>query len=161
MKIGLISDTHGILPGSVFDIFKEVDHIFHAGDIGTQDIINSLEIIGPVHAVYGNIDTWPIVIKYPDMYISTLENRRICLIHDIVKPKYFSYQLFKKNIEVDIVIHGHTHIANTEYFRNILYINPGSVSKPRGRVSGTVAILDLSKYPLRPVFLEVRQDTKR
>ena len=157
MKIGIISDTHGILPDAVFDIFKDVDYIFHAGDIGTQDVIQALEIIGPVHTVYGNIDTWPLVIKYPDLAITTLENKRICLVHDIIKPKYFSYQLFKKDIEVDIVIHGHTHIASTEFFRHVLYINPGSVSKPRSRPYGTVAILDLNKLPLKPVFIEIKK----
>ena len=161
MKIGLISDTHGILPGSVFDVFKDVDHIFHAGDIGNQDVIHGLEIIAPVHAVYGNIDTWPLVIKYPNMYITTLQNRKICLIHDIVKPKYFSYQLFKKDIEVDIVIHGHTHITDAEFYRNVLYINPGSASKPRARQLGTVAILDLNKSKLKPDFRELIDEIKK
>jgi len=55
MKIGIISDTHGVLPGSVLDIFKGVDQIFHAGDIGNQDVIQGLEIIAPVSAVYGNV----------------------------------------------------------------------------------------------------------
>ena len=160
MKIGLISDTHGNLPGSVFDIFKDVDHIFHAGDIGNQEVIQGLEIIAPVHAVYGNIDTWPLVIKYPNMTITTLQNRKICLIHDIVKPKYFSYQLFKKDIEADIVIHGHTHAANAELFRDVLYINPGSASKPRGRQFGTVAILDLNKKKLEPEFIELKNEVK-
>jgi putative phosphoesterase len=160
MKIGIISDTHSILPGSVFDIFRDVSHIFHAGDIGNQEIIHGLEIIAPVHAVYGNVDTWPLVIKYPDMYLTTLQNRRICLIHDIIKPKYFSYQLFKKNIEADIIIHGHTHVAHTEFFRNCLYINPGSASKPRGRQNGTVAILDLSINQLKPTFIEIKEKTK-
>ena len=161
MKIGIISDTHGILPDAVFDIFSDIDHIFHAGDIGNQEVIHGLEIIGPVHAVYGNIDTWPLVIKYPDIYITTLENKRICLVHDIVKPKYFSYQLFKKGIEVDIVIHGHTHVAGVEYFRHLLYINPGSVSKPRARQNGTLAILDLNKYPLKPLFIELKEKPQK
>jgi len=155
MKIGIISDTHGILPDVVFDIFKDVNHIFHAGDIGNENVIQGLEIIAPVHTVYGNIDTWPLVIKYPDLHVTTLENKRICLVHDIIKPKYFSYQLFKKDIEVDIVIHGHTHVSGSEFFRHVLYINPGSATKPRGRPYGTVAILDLDKIPLKPVFIEL------
>ena len=51
-SLGIISDTHGILPGAVFDIFKGVDKIFHAGDIGTQDVIQGLEIIAPASEVY-------------------------------------------------------------------------------------------------------------
>jgi putative phosphoesterase len=156
MKIGIISDTHGILPESIFDIFKGVDQIFHAGDIGSQDVIQGLEIIAPVSAVYGNVDTWPLVVNYRDMIVTELEGRRICLIHDIVKPKYFSFQLFKKNIGVDIVISGHTHVISYEMFRGISYINPGSAVKPRGRKFGTVAILDLADINLRPEIIEIQ-----
>ena len=157
MKIGIISDTHGILPDSVFDVFKDVDHIFHAGDIGNQEVIQGLEIIAKVHTVYGNIDTWPLVVRYPDLFVTTIENKRICLVHDNVKPKYFSYQLFRKDIDVDIVIYGHTHAPEVEFFRKVLYINPGSATKPRGRPYGTVAILDLNKIPLKPVFIELNK----
>ncbi len=156
MKIGIISDTHGTLPGSIFDIFKGVDQIFHAGDIGNQDVIQGLEIIAPVQAVYGNVDTWPIVVNYKDMLVTELDGQRICLIHDIIKPKYFSFQLFKKNIEVDIVISGHTHVTSHEFFRDIKYINPGSAVKPRGRKYGTVAILDLTDKDLNPDFIEIK-----
>ena len=156
MKIGIISDTHGILPDSVFDIFKSVDRIFHAGDIGHQDVIQGLEIICPVHAVYGNIDSWPINIHYPDMLVHEINGCRICLVHDIVKPKYFSYHLFKKDIDVDIVIHGHTHVAEFQSFRKVFYINPGSVSKPRDRKFGTVAILDINQTPFKPEFIELK-----
>jgi putative phosphoesterase len=140
MIIGLISDTHGTLPGSVFDIFKEVDYIFHAGDIGNEDVIHGLEIMAPVYAVYGNIDTWPLTIHYPDMLITKIQDKKICLIHDIIKPKYFSYQMFKKDIVVDIVIYGHTHLADSQVFRKILYINPGSAVSPRDRKSPNAQI---------------------
>jgi len=156
MQIGLISDTHSQLPEQVFDIFSNVKHIFHAGDIGNQDVIKGLEIICPVHAVYGNIDVWPITIYYPDMLICEIEGKRICVIHDIVKPKYFSYQMFKKNIEADVVIYGHTHVAHYEKFRHVIYINPGSISKPRDRKWSTVALLNLDRAPLKPDFIEIR-----
>jgi len=156
MKIGIISDTHGTLPSEIFDIFKNVDQIFHAGDIGSQDVIQGLEIIAPVHAVYGNVDTWPLVVNYRDRLVTELNGLRICLIHDIIKPKYFSFQLFKKNIEVDLVISGHTHVSSHEVFRGITYINPGSAVKSRGRKYGTVAILDLSDEKLNPNIIEIK-----
>ncbi len=156
MKVGLISDTHSILPGPVFDIFKGVKYIFHAGDIGSQEVIQDLEIICPVHAVYGNIDSWPVTIHYPDMLVCEIEGKKICLVHNIIKPKYFSYQLFKKNIEVDIVIFGHTHVVEWETYREVVYVNPGSASKPRERKIGTVAILDLGENPLKPEIIEIK-----
>lgn len=158
MKIGIISDTHGTLPGSIFDIFKGVNQIFHAGDIGSEDVIQSLEIIAPVHAVYGNVDTWPVVVKFREMLVTEMSGQRFCLIHDIINPKYFSYQLFKKNIEVDVVISGHTHVTSFEVFRGITYINPGSAVKPRGRKYGTVAILDLANKNLQPEIIEIREN---
>jgi putative phosphoesterase len=156
MKIGLISDTHGILPEKIFDIFKGVKHIFHAGDIGGPEVIQGLEIICPVHAVYGNIDSWPVTIYYPNILVYEVANKNICVFHDIVKPKYFSYQLFKKEIDADIVVYGHTHVAGYELYRDILYINPGSASKSRDRKWGTVMTLDLKSEPLIPEIIELK-----
>lgn len=156
MKIGLISDTHGILPELIFDIFKDVKHIFHAGDIGKQEVIQGLEIICPVHAVYGNIDSWPVTIYYPHILVHQVQDKKICVYHDIINPKYFSYQLFKKNIDADIVVSGHTHATGYEVFRKVLYINPGSASKPRDRKWGTVVILDLDREPLKPKIIEIK-----
>lgn len=156
MKIGLISDTHGDLPEKLFDLFRDVKHIFHAGDIGGAEVIQGLEIICPVHAVYGNVDSWPVTIYYPNILVREIHNKNICVFHDIIKPKYFSYQLFKKNINADIVISGHTHVAGYEKFRDVLYINPGSASKSRDRRYGTVMTLDLSKEPLKPEIIELK-----
>ena len=155
MRVGIISDTHNILPGQIFDIFKDVDCIFHAGDIGSADVIQGLEIIAPVYAVYGNVDSWPLNIKHKDLLVQQVGDFHFCLVHDILRPEYFSFQLFKKNLSVDVVIHGHTHVAGYKFYRDVLYINPGSVSKPRQRKKGTVAILDLDKQPLRPEIIEL------
>ena len=157
MRAGIISDTHNILPGQVFDIFKTVDCIFHAGDIGSTDVIQALEIIAPVYAVYGNVDAWPLTIKFKDLIVQQIADLRICVVHDILKPEYFSYQLFKKNLNVDIVIHGHTHVAGYKWYRNVLYINPGSVAKPRDRNKGTVALLDTDIKPLNPQIIELEK----
>ena len=56
MRLGIIADTHGLLRPEVFDVFGEVDHILHAGDIGSLDLLRELEAIAPVTAVYGNTD---------------------------------------------------------------------------------------------------------
>jgi len=156
MKIGFIADTHGVLPEGIFDIFKDVKHIYHAGDIGAPEVIQGLEIICPVHAIYGNIDSWPVTIYYPNILVHELQNKKICVYHDIIKPKYFSYQLFKRGIEADIVVSGHTHAAGFEIFRDVLYVNPGSASKPRDRKRGTVMILNLDQEPLEPEIIEIK-----
>ena len=83
MQIGIISDTHGNLPSQVFSIFKGVDYIFHAGDIGSQSIIGDLENLCPVFAVYGNIDTWPVISKYPSFLLKELNSKLIYLTNAI------------------------------------------------------------------------------
>ena len=145
MKAGIISDTHGHLPADVFKVFTNVDHILHAGDIGDSDIITELESIAPVNAVYGNIDTWPVVTRYPRMEMLNLSGCSICLIHDIVNFKYFRFELFKKNLSPDIVIYGHTHIPAHEYYQKILFINPGSASRPKGSKRGSVCVLKIEQ----------------
>ena len=65
MKIGLISDTHGLLRSTVFDYFRQVDLILHAGDIGGRDILTALEAIAPTKAVYGNTDNFPLATELP------------------------------------------------------------------------------------------------
>ncbi len=157
MNIGLISDTHGHIPSDVFKVFKDVDHILHAGDIGDPSVITELETIAPVSAIYGNIDTWPIVSTYPLMQTIELNSYTFCLIHDIVSIKKFRFELFKKNLAPDVVLYGHTHLPHYEYFQNILFINPGSASRPKGSKKGSLAIVNLSeeKSKMVPEFFDI------
>jgi putative phosphoesterase len=160
MKIGIISDTHGQLPAEVFKIFEGVDHIFHAGDIGEVSIISELETICPVSAIYGNIDPWPIPTLYPNIIITEFAGKKIVMKHDILDIKHYSYELFKKRIQSDIVIYGHTHKAACTHYRNTYYINPGSVSKPRYGGLGSVVIVELnSKAAAHPKinFIELKK----
>ena len=156
MLLGIISDTHGHLPADVFNAFKDVNLIFHAGDIGDENVITELNSIAPVEAVYGNIDTWPVVSKYQRLLLKSVDSVSICLIHDIVSIKYFQFELFKKNITPDIVISGHTHLSGFEYYRNILYINPGSASRPKQSKRGSVALIRLEDGQIgKPEFREI------
>ena len=144
MRFGIISDTHSRLPDKVFSLFLGVDLIFHAGDIGSVEILNDLKEIAPVKAVYGNVDTFPLVSDLtPKLYHKT-EFFNICLTHIIGSPKFFAFELLKNKRDVNMVISGHTH--NPEYvkFNNIHFINPGSVCFPRQSSKGSVAIVDVS-----------------
>lgn len=144
MQIGIISDTHGILPNAVINNFKNVDYIFHAGDIGEFKIIEMLKKIAPVIAVYGNIDSGIIKRELPAFYYNSVARFVVYMTHDIGSVKNFRYELFKTDRKPDMVIHGHTHKPSIETFQNIVFINPGSVSYPRSQEKGTIAILDLN-----------------
>jgi putative phosphoesterase len=143
MKIGILSDTHNVLPKEVFDYFKGVQYIVHAGDIGGQDIVTDLESIAPVFAVYGNMDSHPLVSNLKRIYFFKLASLQFCLTHIIRSAKSFAYELFKMNNEADIVIYGHTHLADKTKYGDILFINPGSASSPKHGTSRSVAILTI------------------
>jgi putative phosphoesterase len=155
MRIGFISDTHGKLPASVFSALKDVEHIFHAGDIGNRDVIIELETISPVSAVSGNIDMWEILTHYSHELTISLDDVQVYMRHDIGNARDFNYRLFKENRSPDVVVFGHTHRPYIHRHGSILYINPGSASQPRHRVNGTVAILDTSIRPLTAELIDI------
>jgi putative phosphoesterase len=156
MQIGIISDTHNILPKSVFEHFKNVNYIFHAGDIGNFKIIDELKKIAPVYAIYGNIDSGETRKKVPAIKYIEIEGFIICLVHDIGSVKNFCYELFKNGKKADIVIFGHMHKPSYEVYQKTTFINPGSASYPRNHKNGTVAIIDLDGNSISHRFIDLK-----
>ena len=81
MRLGIISDTHNLLRPQVFDVFKGVDQILHAGDIGELDILAVLESIAPVSAVWGNTDGFEVRARVPERIEVRIEGFDFLLIH--------------------------------------------------------------------------------
>ncbi len=132
-KIGLISDTHGYIDDKLFDFFKDVDEIWHAGDIGDISVIEKLENFKPFRAVSGNIDGRDIYIRFPDHNRFKIEDVNVWITHiggypgnydRKVKPEIF------KN-PPDLFISGHSHILKIIFDDklNCLHINPGAYGK--------------------------------
>ena len=119
MIIGVISDTHGHLDPRVFSVFDGVDHILHAGDIGTEKVIVELEAIAPVTAVRGNIDRDELARTYPDQRVVQLGGKKILLTHKPARPTE----------GCDVVIFSHTHEAFLDRVGDLLRFNPGSAGK--------------------------------
>lgn len=155
MKIGIISDTHGSIPAEVFTIFQDVSQIIHAGDIGDENVLIELRALAPVSAVYGNIDTFPVVRLVQAKTNLIVDNLKFHIVHDIGSIKQYCYMLFREKVTADVVIYGHTHRASIETFKHTLFCNPGSVSRPRFGAKKSVAIIDTDLDPLQPqiVFL--------
>ncbi|SHI76559.1 metallophosphoesterase family protein [Lutispora thermophila] len=137
IKIGVISDTHipmraRVLPDFVFESFKGVDLILHAGDLLSEDIITDLEIIAPVYAVAGNNDSFRIYEKYGERRIVEVGNKRIGLTHGYGRDKTHlnAYREFM-NDKVDCVVFGHSHIPFNEIIDGVLLFNPGSPTDRR------------------------------
>lgn len=137
MLIGLISDTHipdraNKLPEKVIDTFKGVDLILHSGDITDLTVIKKLEKISPTIAVKGNMDRYN-DLELPISKIIKIENVKIGLIHGEVYPKGDLQQLFylARQLDVNILVSGHTHIASIDSIEDVLLVNPGSPTNPR------------------------------
>jgi putative phosphoesterase len=134
-KIGIISDTHGSLPREVHDVFQNVQEIIHAGDIGTDDVLTELGMIAPVQAVFGNMDGYDFRKKFS----AKLEYQRM--------GYWFIITHFKGIVEfkdIPIVhIYGHTHLPKIKKHGQVLYINPGSATRPPEGHNASVALLTI------------------
>lgn len=147
MKIGIIADTHNKLNPKINEAFRGVDHIFHAGDIGSLDILNKLRTLAPLWAVYGNMDGYEIVQSLPAFLNTRILNLYFLIIHEIRDVGFFQSRIQRGDFQPqpDIVIFGHTHRPFYEKIEQTLYINPGSATTPRDSKSPTVGYLQIDR----------------
>lgn len=145
MKIGILSDTHGLLRPEAVARLDGVDHILHAGDIGRPEVIEALRRLAPVTAVRGNVDREPWAAAYPKTARLTLAGRTILLLHDRA-----TLALDPAAAGIEIVVSGHSHQPKVETRDGVLYLNPGSAGPRRFRLPVALATLDLAGKPLRP-----------
>jgi uncharacterized protein len=150
MKVGVISDTHGLLRPEAEQRLAGVAHIIHAGDIGKPDVIERLGRIAPVTAIRGNVDTAPWAEAYPATTTVTLGGRRIYILHDLQ-----DLQLDPPSAGIDVVMSGHSHHARVETAQGVLYLNPGSAGPRRFRLPITLAILEITKDGMRPTLYDL------
>ena len=149
MLIGLISDTHipdraKKIPEKVFDIFENVDLILHTGDLTSLKIIEELEKIAPVMAIQGNIDRAK-GTNLPKTKIIEAEGLKIGMAHGEVYPRGDTQQLLyiAKELDVDILVTGHSHQPKIEQIESVLLLNPGSPVVPR-LSDKTVMLLEIN-----------------
>lgn len=150
MNIGLISDTHNQLSEDINRIFKDVDIILHAGDIGYSLILESLSKIAPVEGVYGNTDLYTVSSILPSQLNLNLGGLNIFIKHDIGDINFYHAKLksIKKDLMPDIIIFGHTHKPFFKKIQRTYFINPGSASKSRGGIPCSVMRLIISEGKL-------------
>lgn len=134
MQIGLISDTHGYLDEAVFEHFKNCDEIWHAGDIGSVEIIEKLQVFKPTRFVFGNIDSKEIQWQVPENQRFMLEGLDIWMTHIGGSPPNYNpavKKVFKEN-PPEVFICGHSHILRVmrdEKLNNMIYLNPGAAGR--------------------------------
>ncbi|NOZ87775.1 MAG: metallophosphoesterase family protein [Deltaproteobacteria bacterium] len=141
MKIGVISDTHGVVNPGVFQVFQGVDVILHAGDIGSEDVISELQSIAPVHAVKGNCD-FMTGRMYPVEKRLELRGKMILMRHIPLRDP-------GNMKDIDIFVHGHTHDARNEMIGGLLVFNPGYAGPAKGDVEISVGLIELGSTNVR------------
>lgn len=137
MLIGIISDTHipervGKLPDAVFEIFEDVEMILHAGDLVSREVIDDLDKIAPTQCVQGNMDIM-YGLNLPKRLMITVDSIKIGVDHGVVYPRGDTQQLkyIGMEMDVDVLITGHTHSPFIKELDDILLLNPGSPTVPR------------------------------
>ena len=145
MLVGVISDTHGFYDLRVPPLFEGVEHILHAGDIGTGQIIEQLAEIAPVTAVRGNNDCVGPASKYPEVETLSLGGCRIYLSHIVKVPRIGDEAGLADYLEhkIDIVVFGHSHYAFYERRDGLTFFNPGAAGKRRFKVVPSIGLLEL------------------
>lgn len=156
--VGLISDTHvpvraREIPKKVFEVFDKVDYIIHAGDLVDLTVIDQLEQIAPVLAVYGNMDGPEIRGKLPKMNFVKIFDWKIGVMHDpgTLFGTGKMREIVKQN-GFQVLVYGHTHHPNVRWEGEILFINPGSPTNPIPPfiTKPTVGLLTVTKEKISP-----------
>lgn len=142
IRIGLISDTHGLLRASVHPAFAGVDVILHAGDVCGDEILYELRLIAPVHAVAGNCDM-PDDPNLPSAFEHTFEHVRLHMSHghELGRPK--PAQLLAAYPSADVIIYGHTHRQLIFEAGGRTVINPGAAGARRFDLAPSVAVMTI------------------
>lgn len=130
LRIGLLSDTHGSINPRIIEFFSACDEIWHAGDIGNIETADSLAILKPLKAVYGNIDGTEIRTSYPKNLVFTCEEVKVLMTHIGGYPGRYEKEarLLIASERPGMFITGHSHILKVMYDKKyeLLHINPGA-----------------------------------
>ncbi|HEY5939708.1 MAG TPA: metallophosphoesterase family protein [Gemmatimonadales bacterium] len=142
--MGIISDTHGILRPEVFEAFAQVDHILHAGDVGPPELLNELEALAPVTAVYGNTDGMELRQRLPRVGRLRLDGFNIVVTHGDQLGSPTPAALNAAFPEAEIIVFGHTHRPLLTLVDVVVTVmNPGGAGPRRFNLPPSVGIMEL------------------
>jgi putative phosphoesterase len=140
IRIGLISDTHGLLRPEALSALRGSDYIVHAGDIGgAGDILETLGTIAPVTAVRGNNDNAPWARRLPATETLRFGEITLHALHDLAQ-----LAVEPSAAGIDVVVTGHSHQPRIERRSGVLFVNPGSAGPVRFRLPVAVALLQIA-----------------
>ncbi|HUE95821.1 MAG TPA: metallophosphoesterase family protein, partial [Longimicrobiaceae bacterium] len=140
VRLGLVSDTHGLLRPEVFEAFEGVDRILHAGDVGDEEILVELEAIAPVTAVWGNVDGFALRQRLPEVARLDLEGVAVAIVHGQQFGSPTPAAVARAHPDAALVVFGHSHEPVIERVGQVLAVNPGSAGPARFGLPVAVAI---------------------
>jgi putative phosphoesterase len=144
MRLGVIADTHGLLRPEVFQAFTQVDHILHAGDVGPLQLIDELETLAPVTAVYGNTDGDEVRRRLPQVAMIELDGFDIVVTHGDQLASLTPEALNAAFPQAQIIVYGHTHRPLLTIVDVVVTVmNPGGAGHRRFGLPPSVGILEL------------------
>lgn len=153
MKIGVISDTHGLLRPQAVAALEGVDHILHAGDIGDLAILAKLQKISPVTAIRGNVDTHPDYHHLAATDAVELSSKLFYLIHNVK-----DLDLNPAVAGIAAVIYGHSHKPEMKWEKDVLFFNPGSAGPRRFHLPISLGIIQVTAAgKLKPRLIELKE----
>lgn len=147
-RIGVISDTHGLVRPQAVEALQGSDLIIHAGDIGKLEVLAQLRSLAPVAAVRGNVDRGAWADEIPEERTVDVGGARIHVVHDLKA-------MASEPEGCRMVISGHSHRPSIQRRGGVIYLNPGSAGPRRFTLPVAVATIALSRRSLRPKLLEL------
>ncbi|MBP5536461.1 MAG: metallophosphoesterase family protein [Bacteroidales bacterium] len=156
-RIGVLSDTHGVVPQQVYSFFKDCDEIWHAGDLG-PGVLDELEQFKPVQAVFGNMDGSEMQYRLWPTLLFEREGNKILMTHIGGYPKHYDPRILPllRSEKPDIFVCGHSHILKIMYDQelNLLHINPGASGWQGFHKVGTLVRFVLDPTPQQMEVLD-------
>lgn len=155
MRVGVISDTHGLLRPEALAALRGADHLVHAGDIGKPEVLHELRAVAPLTAVRGNNDVGAWARTIPDTASVRLGGIALYVLHDLraldLDPAAAGFR---------VVVSGHSHQPRVEERDGVLYVNPGSAGPRRFRLPVSVATLEIDGRRVRARIEQLQLPSK-
>ena len=148
MRLGIISDTHGLLRPEALAALAGVDRILHAGDVGDRKILDALAAIAPLTAIRGNVDTRGRCAQLPATEFVTVDGHNLYMLHNV-----HALDLNPAAAGITAVISGHSHHPGFSRKKGVLYFNPGSAGPVRFSLPVSLGFLEVTEQALEPSLM--------
>jgi putative phosphoesterase len=143
-RVGVISDTHGLLRQEAIQLLRGVHLILHAGDVGSKEVLDALNQVAPVYPVRGNMDREQWAEELPLTRLVDVGEVSIYMLHDLQK-----LDIIPEAVGISLVVSGHTHQPSKLIKGDVLFLNPGSIGPRRFNKPVSFAVVEVTGEDLR------------